>query len=310
MLPLHNYSIELMNIIFACDSNYAKRIPTVIRSIIKYSESAEKINFYIFCAEIEGKLKQQILSIPVNILFVDVDPNYFDGCPLPNECPHLTLPTYYRFIVADKLPHVDKALYFDCDLIISNSIIELWRMDLDGALAGAVGEHDMSYQKEQLKRLGMNTDGYYFNAGVMLINLKEWRIQKISRKLFDSISLLGGRIQSADQDVLNYVLSGKVVKLSRNYNFHIKRGEYVSSEVIAGISIIHYLGTDKPWNTRSSHPLKKKYLQALSTKDRIKYAVEVISKIFFELRCTNNHVRIRVFKIQLLKYSLKKISKG
>ena len=59
----------------------------------------------------------------------------------------------------------------------------------------------------------------YFNAGVMLINFKNWLEKGINKKLVNLIDDLSQDIQFWDQDILNSYFDGKYLKLPKSYNY-------------------------------------------------------------------------------------------
>ena len=101
----------------------------------------------------------------------------------------------------------------------------------------------------------------YFNAGVMLYNIREINRKNISDKLFHSVEEIPQPLYQ-DQDLLNSVFSrnGEVLFLPGKYNF--TKSIFISKKRILlegvkkklGISrasnpffIYHYVGKDKPW---------------------------------------------------------------
>ncbi|WP_202799349.1 glycosyltransferase, partial [Treponema sp. JC4] len=106
--------------------------------------------------------------------------NELDALPVPDN--RLTLGAYLRFFIEKKLPSdVHKVLYFDCDIIVVDSLMELYETDIsDFSLAAAfdVECDDIC----RYNRLDYPFKDGYFNSGVMLINLDYWRKHSISEK--------------------------------------------------------------------------------------------------------------------------------
>ena len=43
---------------------------------------------------------------------------------------HISRRTYYRYLIADLKPQLDKCLYIDVDVIVSDSLNGLWNIDM------------------------------------------------------------------------------------------------------------------------------------------------------------------------------------
>jgi lipopolysaccharide biosynthesis glycosyltransferase len=93
-----------------------------------------------------------------------------------------------------------------------------------------VGEHRLSCQDHGYEF------GGYFNSGIMVVDLKQWRRSDLLERGRRFATENPGRLRHWDQDVLNQ----------------------------SNPAIIHFAGPGpiKPWNAQCKHPLKEKYLEA------------------------------------------------
>src|SRR5579885_288398 len=90
-----------------------------------------------------------------------------------NPTAHYTLDNWTRLWVADFFPgDVERVLYLDADIVVTGSIASLWNTDLGEALFGAV---DIPGSDRGVCHLGLRPEDGYFNSGVLLFNLKQWR---------------------------------------------------------------------------------------------------------------------------------------
>lgn len=261
-----------INIVMSCDNNYAPYLSIAIYSIFKHSNKEDKFNFFILDGGIEknniNKISEFVEGMGYNITFINIDLNKFkESCPLVESSKHITLPTYFRFSVGMLLPdNLDKVLYLDIDLIIRTSLRDLYDTDINNYFAGAI-EDTFDYASDLEKNL--NLESKYFNAGVMLINLKKWREDSIEDLFFKNTELIKDKIVFVDQDVLNYSLDGKIKYLSYKWNlqqtaFHMTKKNIDLSDLIDSKNnpcIIHYSGHIKPWDTTYScwHPFTEIY---------------------------------------------------
>lgn len=170
--------------------------------------------------------------------------------------------TYYRLFLTDFLPEdMERILYVDTDVIINQNIREYYEQDFEGNCF--VVSRDLSMKKPALDsgwhvaRI-LREEGYpYFNAGVMLYNLELLREMDLPRKFVEVEKEFHDLLYALDQDVLNYMFYGKVKFVDEYlYNFHAKgyaSEEWNYSRVKGEVKIIHYSGSEKPWNVQAYH---------------------------------------------------------
>src|SRR3974390_3144824 len=90
-----------------------------------------------------------------------------------NPLDHYTTDSYTRLWLSEFFPpDVDRVLYLDADIVVVGSIAALWTTELEGALMGAV---DIPGAGQFVTGLGMRAEDAYFNAGVLVIDLAQWR---------------------------------------------------------------------------------------------------------------------------------------
>lgn len=259
-----------LNIAFATDDNYCQHLSVALTSIIKNKHQDTSLNIYILYDELYTKniqLLQSLATEQIFINFVKIDKKDFASCPLPKEF-HFSLPTYFRLKLADILPDINKILYLDCDIIVKKDLSELYNHNIENFYAGATRDYKA---EESRQRLELNSsDGFYFNAGVMLINLKKWREDNLTNKFFEFINTSLAKITWVDQDVLNCCLYGKVLELNQTYNAkyfdspddNFQENTFFSS-ALNNPTVIHYLACIKPWHKHCNHPLKSEYFDYL-----------------------------------------------
>ena len=191
-----------------------------------------------------------------NIVFVDVASRFEE---LKRKAKNLPLDGYrgtmYRLFISDVLD-ADKAIYLDCDIVVEMDIAELWNVSLNNKAAAAVRDvWTLDYLKGKTipwrlgkvwDLLGVPRDSY-FNAGVMLLNLKKIREEyDLVESVIDFYANYRNCITLHDQDFLNWLFAGDVILLDERFNhINLPRDE----GQIAG-SIWHMAGgSAKPWNS-------------------------------------------------------------
>ncbi len=247
--------MPVYDICFSADDNYSEQLAVAITSIIKNSSNDEIFNFYILDGDISeynlSRLNDLKRFKDFNIKFIKMNYGDFETCPMLKDkdesyCDyHVTKPTYFRFKIPSLFPDLDKILYLDPDIIVSDSLKELYNTTLNDFYCGMI--LDVDYKKEA-ERLNLKD---YFNAGVMLINLKKWREDNIEQKLFDFVKNKSEILLWQDQDVFNLVFENKTLKLSEKWNYQIPKEDFDNDkklfEKLKNVVILHFAGRFKPW---------------------------------------------------------------
>lgn len=159
---------------------------------------------------------------------------------------HITQMTYLRLAMLDILKNYDKAIYLDCDVVVNSDIAELYNTDLSGKYIGAAidtvmagwcnckGNPQIEYNKNVL---GLKKEFQYFNAGIIVVNLEEFRKDYTTQQLMDMAASKAWKW--FDQDVLNIVCEGKIQILSNRWNVmsHLHDIDSQLPEFLAPLSI-------------------------------------------------------------------------
>lgn len=249
----------MMNIFFCVNNAYADKLLVTIISILE-NNLEQKINFFVLSSDFSDKNKiliQDTLKKYRNfkIKYLSVDKKIFDNSNLKNNIEYISLETYYRYIIADIVPNINKALYLDADLIVNGRLNEFYDIDIENNYCAGVKDkfiEEINY-KNTLK---MSSDEIYINAGVMLLNLGKLRKDHMSTKLLNNTIKLAEQIEYQDQDIINITFRGGIKEVDSKYNFtssNVIREKQKIKEAI----IIHYTGPIKPWNDNCKHKLRK-----------------------------------------------------
>lgn len=148
------------------------------------------------------------------------------------------------------------------------SIKELWDTDLGDAAVAAV-EDMWSGKADNYTRLDYPKADSYFNAGVLLINLKEWRRMDFGRKSVDFLLHGGKELPFMDQDILNALLHDRKRWLPFRWNVQdglLRRRRKVNPDSVPVLDeelkhpvIIHFTGHRKPWHYYCLNPYRELY---------------------------------------------------
>jgi lipopolysaccharide biosynthesis glycosyltransferase len=185
---------------------------------------------------------------------------------------HLTVETYYRFFLPAILPELERIIYIDGDTIINGEIAELWNEDLEGKIAGVVSDVTNSYKRSKI--LDLEYDWYYFNAGVLLLDLKKFSELYTLDNLPKIISVVFNKYVEnnepwyADQEVINYLIKGEKYAKFLSAKFNLEdMGHFFYPKNCKSLKkwvdfynypvIIHFIGQKKPWHLNATFMISK-----------------------------------------------------
>ena len=246
----------MYHICFSLDENYSEQLSVAITSLLLNSDEDESFSFYVLNEKMSEINRKKILALKktkdFEINFIDVDANAFIDFPIPRnrwtECKESTIsrPAYFKYLIANQLSHLDKVLYLDCDILVINTLKELYNIDIGENYAAMVQD----VENEKLSKTFQLSN--YFNTGVMLINLKKWREEKINDRLMQATYDNIDSILFADQDIFNIVFENKIMKLPKRWNYQFflcnKEDNISLYQNVHNYNIIHFAGKNKPWN--------------------------------------------------------------
>ena len=257
---------ENIPIVSSADDNYAVHLGVMFVSLLENTSNPERIHLFVIDGGI-SEYKKTILSADIEkrksqITFINIDNEKYDYFPTSKQ---ITTAAYFRLSISDFFDQtVEKVIYLDCDIIVKKDIISLWGIDLEDYSIAAVE----NISKNIYKPSGL-IQRDYFNSGVLLINLKKWRDEAISKKVFTFIVENPKLICSHDQCALNGVFKGNWKRLPLTWNF--QSGLYRNTKQVSRLikeqtdgaiwdpAIIHYIGWSKPWMNPCYHPLEGEY---------------------------------------------------
>lgn len=192
---------------------------------------------------------------------------------------NFNISSFLRIFLSELLPKdVNKALFIDSDTYINSGIAELYSLSLDNVACAMVP--DQPILRGHQAEAGLKYNENYFNAGVILVNVRYWRDYKISDKMLESYLCRPNGCSLDDQTVINAVLARNTIVLPYKYNMmkciscrtyrafcksNQPIGYHTYEEFIEARNkpvIIHFNGPSlRPWHKWNAHPYKKKFLQ-------------------------------------------------
>jgi len=264
--------LDTKNIVLASDNNYAQHLGVTIASLLTNNKD-DNFRIFVFGSDISDANKtkiQQIINSHKNtsIEYIKFDPKIFEDMNIGR----LSIATYFRLLMPLHID-VDKLLYLDVDIIINQSIDELYNTELDDFYVAAV--EDAWQNKSYCMKLGMDTQANYFNAGVLLVNLKKWKDEQLFDKFIAYQKNSSFELEAHDQDIFNAIFNGNWKRLPLKYNqyeknpdldYKILKNFFTNEEIKEAQEepvVIHYIGGRKPWHYRNEHIKKSLYWKYL-----------------------------------------------
>jgi lipopolysaccharide biosynthesis glycosyltransferase len=265
-----------ISIAFACDNGYAKHVAVVMQSIIVNSAPEDRHEFHVLTMGLTQESESRLLEIvtrgraTMHVHRLDV--KRLTGFP---ETRH-TLNTYLRLLLPEVLPEQEKIIYLDADLIVRGSLSQLWDFPIgNNAIAAAMDSMAIlrGTTVEHFKTLQLPESHLYFNAGVLLLNLKVLREIQLIDILKEWATEHSNLMIHGDQDVLNVILVGKVAYFHLRWNLQVPLIDAVQfgwrytpeqAEAVADPIILHYVTVRKPWRREFKLPYQNLYFQYLA----------------------------------------------
>ena len=234
-------------------------------SLIKHCSDSSKLQFYFLCSLVDNDIKKQIEKLLTDInfdgkrVFIDFDAYKEFGKYRPLQ---KDWTTYGRLLIPD-LVNEKVVLYLDTDMVTETDVTGIFNINTENFVIGAISSTPIQYALEHkffCNTLKIDPALQVFNAGVLLINIAEWRKQHIKTRLLAIGDRYPDELLSADQTLLNAFFAGNFLQLPLKYNvqWYPKQPPPVNND-----AIYHFVGSPKPWDffARWVHSGYKKWKQ-------------------------------------------------
>lgn len=294
------------------DSKYTRFAGVLLVSLFENNKNEHIVGHIMGLGLTEtdkSDLKEIAMRYNNELRFYDMNESMFCKFPSTNQW---NITVYFRLVIPDMIDEsIERLLYFDCDIICRGAIRELYEMDLQGNIIGAVEDHVLSPRLSLCYINKICPDNFYFNSGMLLIDCKAWRSCGITQRCIDYLNK--EHPMHFDQDTLNAVLQNSWKHLSYRWNFMADfHGAYFTQEEFdMDIKksyhyypvIIHFTGL-KPWNHANKSVYKadffmyqsltkwKDFIPQHTIADKVKH---VIMEICIKLGIKKRHFNLYEF---------------
>ena len=239
-------------IFFAIDNVYIPFLAVTLQSIIDNASPENTYLIKVLYTSISEKNMMEIKkfqSSNFDIEFVNL--NYYIDKVKDKlyTRDYYTKTTYFRLFIPDLYPQYGKALYLDADIVVLTDVADLYNQEIGDNLIAAVPDEAVKnvpeFQTYVEKVIGVSDYKYYFNAGILLMNLDELRKYKFQEKFLYLLETVKYTV-AQDQDYLNRLCKGRVKILDPVWDKMPIPSETIVTE---DIKIIHFNLSYKPWHS-------------------------------------------------------------
>lgn len=184
-----------------------------------------------------------------NITILKID-NRYDKAFISR---YITKETYFRCSLGELIPHLNKIIYLDNDVIVFKDLTNLYNMNFnDKMLLGQAVYFDNSSE------IGF----YKINVGIILLNLKKMRDIKMEKKILNIVINKREKYYFHDQSIINKYFRAylgnfppenhaRPINYSQSIQFNNNSGNLYNIDYFLFSwkypTIRHYLGGNKPF---------------------------------------------------------------
>lgn len=301
-------------LVLAADDNYARPMAVTIASALHNLDSEWSATLYLLSDNISLTKRRRIENVvavsptEASLEWIDLDVEVLSHAPYKDR---LSRTVYAPLWIPELLPdRCRKAIFLDCDLLVRESLSNLWRRPMkDKPLIAArdlwiphlSSKNGVSNDAEP----GLAPDAPYFNSGVLIYNVEKWRQHDLQSKCAEYLFNNRDGIGMEDQEVMNAVLANDWSPLPLSWNVHhhigtngwkerVKewpdssfkrtvRSEY--KQLLSDAKILHFAGPAKPWNIdRHHHKEAPQWFHYLWTSGYLHTGERITSRLHFYIR--------------------------
>jgi lipopolysaccharide biosynthesis glycosyltransferase len=261
-------------VVCCLDRKYAMCGAVMLKSLELALPIGATANVFVLADSLDRQIAKRISetldTTRLDVSWIDVDATPVANWPVNG---HMSRTTYFRLLIEQSLPTLTRAIYLDADVVVLSDIGQLWSVPMGNAYVLAAAQMSPGTMTAGEPRglpafasVGLSADSPLFNAGVMVMNLENWRRDGISRLAGEFLTNYSDKVLWWDQDALNAVLAGKWSPLDPRWNHMSGLYRYYRSwhdspfskdqydRLTAEPWIVHFNSTSKPWDRGYSLP--------------------------------------------------------
>lgn len=254
-------------VVFATDKNFVPYLYVAIQSLVDNTSKDNNYDIVILYTDVE----QYKLDSFKDFIAENISVRFYDMSALMAQYKerwyvhwNWSNAIYYRFFIPKLFANYNKVLYLDGDIIINTDLAELYNIELDDCLLGAIqdiSQQMTGYSGEDYRENVLHIERKkYFNSGILSMNIAELIKFDFCSKCLQVLKELETPV-FPDQDVINLVCCDKIKYIDYNYNLmwnclhyfkdakermdYDTYDKYIKSWELP--KIFHFCGAYRPW---------------------------------------------------------------
>ena len=252
-------------LLMAADDNFAMPLAVAAFSALVHLPANCTVNIYVIDGGITAESQTRVTRVindahrHVDVHFCKVDLSALSHC----DVGRYSLMTLARLFVGQVIPpDVERVLYLDCDITVTDDLSVLWHIDMCDHPVMAVKEAHRANKKtlfhNGIEGHHFNPDAPYFNAGVMLLQMALWRAKNLEERTVATLLKHGDAFALPDQDALNVTLHGLWGELNPRWNMQVWE---LKSATAHPPGLTHF-SVRKPWQPNYPYRAGEQFIAA------------------------------------------------
>lgn len=262
-----------VQIAVSIDRGYLPHCATMLESL---AESNRESEFHVHLLH-RGMQSADLESLRADLIRNGIQlSDYEIPASLINEFPRDKFheSCWYRALLPEVIPDLDKVLYLDSDMVVVDDIRPLWSSAVGHSGFAAVVNPLYPFMPDRISEdLGLQHAGDYLNSGVLLLDLKRMREVDFVARVRRYATAHPDNIWP-EQDAMSVVFQGEWLQLHPRWNLQTTLLDLTPSslpfpvevvvEAVSSPAIVHFIGPNKPWHYQCTHPYQGRYLACRS----------------------------------------------
>lgn len=266
--------MQEISIVSAVDGENLAQTAVIAASVAANSAPGRKINYHILYNGRESELVSSLDGLahgPVRMRIHRVT----NDLPYEGSQEHVTAASFLRFQIPRVLPHLERVIYLDADVLVLRDLGRLYATELAENVIGAAvdiplqqmlwgnggcpGDTDFLNQLETAPGFTKKELEGYVNSGVLLMQLTGLRRLNFETAAVKMLRESGRNLRLGDQDVMNFLLKGRIRHIDPRWNSMVTRinrnTPFRDPSAAAAFKlqqrrpfILHFTDVPKPWS--------------------------------------------------------------